>query len=229
MDTSEMVSIATPTAAATSIPPAITGATKGKKRKRIAKPAVEIESSELDMDDDWELNNQAPAPPLLSPSWEPDPGDGDLYRPSVVTRVPGLKAQMKQAVKQSFKQSYRAPSPKGESSASESDYQGKKINKKKASASKSKQSKAAAGVAAVVQVAAVPAPAPAPVANANASVDSDSRPTRKRTKTGCWTCRSRKLKCDENRPQCSQCARSRPPRDCAYPHDDGESPPPGYA
>lgn len=226
MDTSEMVSYATPTAAATSVPPTIAAATKGKKRKRAAKPAVEIESSELDMDDEWELNNQAPVPPLLSPSWEPDPGDGDLYRPSVVTRVPGLKVQMKQAVKQSFKQSYRAPSPKGESSASESDYQGKKINKKKASASKPKQSKVASVPTAV---AAVPAPAPIVSANASANVDSDSRPTRKRTKTGCWTCRSRKLKCDENRPQCSQCARSRPPRECQYPHDDGDSPPPGYA
>lgn len=31
---------------------------------------------------------------------------------------------------------------------------------------------------------------------------------RKRTKTftGCWTCRSRKIKCDETRPRCSQCS-----------------------
>ncbi|KAH8693532.1 hypothetical protein BGW36DRAFT_300923 [Talaromyces proteolyticus] len=28
-----------------------------------------------------------------------------------------------------------------------------------------------------------------------------------RSRTGCWTCRSRKVKCDENRPNCGQCAR----------------------
>ncbi|KAJ5747152.1 uncharacterized protein N7511_008848 [Penicillium nucicola] len=33
------------------------------------------------------------------------------------------------------------------------------------------------------------------------------RPTRKRTKTftGCWTCRTRKIKCDESKPCCHQC------------------------
>ncbi|CAL5867716.1 uncharacterized protein PFLUO_LOCUS1935 [Penicillium psychrofluorescens] len=28
-----------------------------------------------------------------------------------------------------------------------------------------------------------------------------------RSRTGCWTCRSRKVKCDEGHPQCNQCAR----------------------
>ncbi|OKL64333.1 hypothetical protein UA08_00025 [Talaromyces atroroseus] len=28
-----------------------------------------------------------------------------------------------------------------------------------------------------------------------------------RSRTGCWTCRSRKVKCDESRPNCGQCAR----------------------
>ncbi|KAF5015100.1 hypothetical protein F66182_13682, partial [Fusarium sp. NRRL 66182] len=28
-----------------------------------------------------------------------------------------------------------------------------------------------------------------------------------RSRTGCWTCRSRKVKCDERRPSCGQCAR----------------------
>lgn len=28
-----------------------------------------------------------------------------------------------------------------------------------------------------------------------------------RSRTGCWTCRTRKVKCDEGRPVCGQCAR----------------------
>jgi hypothetical protein len=28
-----------------------------------------------------------------------------------------------------------------------------------------------------------------------------------RSRTGCWTCRTRKVKCDEGRPQCGQCSR----------------------
>ena len=34
---------------------------------------------------------------------------------------------------------------------------------------------------------------------------------RKRTKTftGCWTCRARKVKCDEARPHCRQCRQKR--------------------
>ena len=196
MDTTETVQYETPN----SVPPVLfptvgAFATKSKKRKRATKPAreslVEAESSEPELDDEWDVDHQAPPPPLVSPSWEPDPGDADFYRPSVVTRVPGLKAQMKQAVRQSFK----ASSPRDNSDSSGSAYEGKKTTKKKGGA----RSKAK-----------------------NSEVDSD-RPTRKRTKTGCWTCRSRKLKCDENRPQCSQCARSRPPRECSFPEDDADS------
>ncbi|UKZ73989.1 hypothetical protein TrVFT333_001643 [Trichoderma virens FT-333] len=36
--------------------------------------------------------------------------------------------------------------------------------------------------------------------------------TRKRTKTGCLTCRRRRIKCDEGRPICHNCIKSR--RDC---------------
>lgn len=43
-----------------------------------------------------------------------------------------------------------------------------------------------------------------------------------------WTCRARKLKCDEERPKCSQCARSRPPRECSYP-DESEDPMEGFS
>jgi hypothetical protein len=43
-----------------------------------------------------------------------------------------------------------------------------------------------------------------------------------RTKTGCWTCRGRKLKCDEVRPVCGACKRSREKRDCLFPGDDAE-------
>src|SRR6202012_833514 len=32
---------------------------------------------------------------------------------------------------------------------------------------------------------------------------------RARTFTGCWTCRSRKLKCDEQQPNCGQCLSKR--------------------
>jgi hypothetical protein len=181
--------------------PATDGApVKGKKRKRVAKPPresiVEPESSEQD-EADWDMDG--PPLPLLSPNYEPDPGDGDFHRPSVVTRVPGLKAQMKKAVRKSFN-----PTANSDVSASSgSDFEGKKSKKK---GQKGKVAKKAA------------------VENksSGAEVDSDGRPARKhaRTKTGCWVCRNRKLKCDEVRPQCTQCVRSRPPRDCTYPEDN---------
>jgi len=203
METTETGQYGTPS----SLPPApaiSTGSApvKGKKRKRIAKPPreslVEPESSDPD-EEDWDMDNQLPPLPLLSPSWEPDPGDADFFRPSVVTRVPGLKAQMKQAVRQS----YRAASADSVGASSGSAYEGKKP-KKKGQKSKAKAS--------------------ANNKSSGAEVDSDGRPARKRTKTGCWTCRNRKLKCDENRPQCSQCARSRPPRECSYPEDNDSTP-----
>lgn len=32
---------------------------------------------------------------------------------------------------------------------------------------------------------------------------------RKKTFTGCWTCRNRKVKCDLGRPQCNRCLKSK--------------------
>jgi len=171
-----------------------------KKRKRTAKvhreAMVEAESSDIELDEDYDMADQVPPPPLVPIDFEPDPGDADFYRPSVVTLVPGLSVQMKQAVRQS----YRAAS---EGSSSGSAYEGKKLKKK------------------------LGAKLGGPKSKHRSSGGESDRPTRKRTKTGCWTCRSRKLKCDENRPQCSQCARSRPPRDCSFPEDPNESTPPG--
>ena len=37
----------------------------------------------------------------------------------------------------------------------------------------------------------------------------------KRTRSGCFTCRSRRIKCDENRPICERCRKGS--RDCVYP------------
>jgi hypothetical protein len=53
------------------------------------------------------------------------------------------------------------------------------------------------------------------------STSKSSKP-KLRTKTGCWTCRGRKLKCDEVRPVCGACKRSREKRDCLFPGDDAE-------
>lgn len=236
MDTSEIASYATPQAA-TPVAAPIVAAVKGKKRKRNSKAAreslIEDESSELEpLDDDWDLENQEPPPPLLSPSWEPDPGDGDLWRPSVVTLIPGIKTQMKQSVRKSYQSAAAVSAHQAaeESSASGSDFEGAKKPTKKKPGPKAKAKAAAAaaasGTSASNNASATASSAAAATASASASAaaaaaqDSD-RPTRRRTKTGCWTCRSRKLKCDENRPQCTQCARSRPPRDCSFP-DDGD-------
>ncbi|KAL9091776.1 MAG: hypothetical protein Q9159_001291 [Coniocarpon cinnabarinum] len=45
-------------------------------------------------------------------------------------------------------------------------------------------------------------------------IQSGPRRFRKRVKTGCLTCRKRRIKCDEERPSCSQCARSK--RECDW-------------
>ncbi|KAI0403918.1 hypothetical protein F4802DRAFT_266140 [Xylaria palmicola] len=37
----------------------------------------------------------------------------------------------------------------------------------------------------------------------------------RRTRSGCYTCRSRRVKCDENRPICDRCRKGK--RDCVYP------------
>jgi hypothetical protein len=37
----------------------------------------------------------------------------------------------------------------------------------------------------------------------------DEKVVRKRTKTGCQTCRSRRIKCDEGKPECNNCVKSK--------------------
>jgi hypothetical protein len=222
MDTSEMASYTTPQAA-TPVAAPVADATKAKKRKRTSKPAreslVEAETSDIEaLDDEWELENQAPPPPLVAADWEPDPGDGDLWRPSVCTIVPAIKAQMKQPVRKSYQSAVTVAAPADDSSASGSDFEGGggKTKMKKKAAPKAKAKTAAAGTN--------NNPTPAFTSTANAVAQDSDRgvTTRRRTNMGCWTCRQRKLKCDEVRPQCTQCARSRPPRECVFPEDDGE-------
>ncbi|KAK6966402.1 hypothetical protein R3P38DRAFT_3155035 [Favolaschia claudopus] len=41
------------------------------------------------------------------------------------------------------------------------------------------------------------------------------RPTYTRSRTGCLTCRVKKIKCDEVKPNCTRCAHGQ--RDCAWP------------
>ncbi|KAI0266808.1 hypothetical protein BC834DRAFT_873618 [Gloeopeniophorella convolvens] len=41
------------------------------------------------------------------------------------------------------------------------------------------------------------------------------RPKYTRSKTGCMTCRQKKIKCDENKPKCHRCAHGQ--RDCTWP------------
>ncbi|CAI7610435.1 hypothetical protein PCG10_003600 [Penicillium crustosum] len=43
----------------------------------------------------------------------------------------------------------------------------------------------------------------------------------KRTRSGCFTCRSRRIKCDENRPLCERCRKGS--RDCVYPSPTASS------
>ena len=248
MDTSELPSqhaskaatpqAGTPITAPVSDAAAGPAANKGKKRKRTSiKPPreslVEAETSDLEaLDDDWEVENQAPPPPLVDPHFEPDPGDADLWRPSVCTLVPGLKTLMKQpagkkggAGSKAAAAAAAAAAEMDDSSASESDFEGPGAGKK----APPKKKAAAASSAKATKPAAV-------AGNSSSSRETktskdaasekegaDLRPSRKRTKTGCWTCRGRKLKCDEGRPACGQCARSRPPRECVFPDDeDGE-------
>lgn len=49
-----------------------------------------------------------------------------------------------------------------------------------------------------------------PISGAQMSANSTrAAPSKKRTKTftGCWTCRERKIKCDETHPRCKECRR----------------------
>ena len=43
----------------------------------------------------------------------------------------------------------------------------------------------------------------------------------KRTRSGCFTCRSRRIKCDETRPLCERCRKGS--RDCVYPSPTASS------
>lgn len=51
-----------------------------------------------------------------------------------------------------------------------------------------------------------PQPLPAPAAEASSSAASPEKPKHTRKKTGCLTCRARKVRCDEQRPTCAMCA-----------------------
>ncbi|KAL5629927.1 hypothetical protein BROUX41_001533 [Berkeleyomyces rouxiae] len=44
----------------------------------------------------------------------------------------------------------------------------------------------------------------------------------RRTRSGCFTCRSRRVKCDEGRPKCERCRKGN--RDCKYPDPDSKPP-----
>ncbi|KAF2151866.1 hypothetical protein K461DRAFT_227541 [Myriangium duriaei CBS 260.36] len=45
----------------------------------------------------------------------------------------------------------------------------------------------------------------------------------KRTRSGCFTCRSRRVKCDEAHPTCERCRKGQ--RDCVYPDSNNQRPP----
>ncbi|KAF2725680.1 hypothetical protein K431DRAFT_260551 [Polychaeton citri CBS 116435] len=55
-------------------------------------------------------------------------------------------------------------------------------------------------------------------ASERASASGSARPARlsHRSRAGCWTCRGRKVKCDEQRPRCGPCTRLN--RDCDWDH-----------
>jgi len=55
---------------------------------------------------------------------------------------------------------------------------------------------------------------PAPLSRAADSTQR-RRPKYTRSKTGCLTCRQKKIKCDENKPKCHRCAHGQ--RDCTWP------------
>lgn len=273
MDTSEMVSYTT-TQANIPVPTKELPAPQiSKKRKRTStKPAreslIEAETSDLDMvDEPSHSYNQGPPPPLVSPNFEPDPGDGDFWRPSVTTIVPGVKAPPKAAAKKGYgagaggkmKAAEMVEQYAGESSASGSDFEGPGISHaaKKAPPPQTQKNKKPTGAAAHKKNLAKAAANGASTTDTGTTLTSSasnkigegavgstkqvsqttdgavsdyttSRTRRQRTKTGCWTCRGRKLKCDEGRPACGQCVRGRPRRDCVYPGDgEGEDDAPG--
>lgn len=57
-----------------------------------------------------------------------------------------------------------------------------------------------------------PSSAAASTTSENKAVDGvkdDDRTVKKRTKTGCQTCRTRRIKCDEGKPECRNCIKSK--------------------
>ncbi|CAG8971465.1 hypothetical protein HYALB_00002049 [Hymenoscyphus albidus] len=63
------------------------------------------------------------------------------------------------------------------------------------------------------------APAPAPLPNDNSfsvAYKKLSRKSHRKSRNGCHTCKGRKIKCDEQKPQCANC--SRHSVHCVYPH-----------
>ncbi|KAH8691255.1 putative C6 finger domain protein [Talaromyces proteolyticus] len=68
---------------------------------------------------------------------------------------------------------------------------------------------------------------PAPVAGSDSTPHQQSRLAaveqrkHKRTRSGCLTCRSRRIKCDEGRPICERCRKGN--RDCEYPPPNAKS------
>jgi hypothetical protein len=207
---------------------------RGKRRKRTSLKAhtyKELDSS--DVQDESSLNGiDTPEDPDLAPlilstfndtrkDWptspprSPDhplwPDDRAFMRPSVVTRVPTLASHARHAIarQQAYARTASSDADGDEGPPPPPPPPAQRKERKKPGP-KPKQGNA------VSAKEAYGTSSSAAAAAATASSDSASR---RRTKTGCWTCRTRKLKCDEARPKCSQCARSRPPRECSYPEE----------
>ncbi|QSZ33529.1 hypothetical protein DSL72_005097 [Monilinia vaccinii-corymbosi] len=56
---------------------------------------------------------------------------------------------------------------------------------------------------------------PTPRASRRKSTQSTEHVKHRRTRSGCYTCRSRRVKCDEHRPKCDRCTKGN--RECVYP------------
>ena len=180
-----------------------------------------------------------PTSPPRSPDHPLWPDDRAFMRPSVVTRVPTLASHARHAIarQQTYartvssdadgdegppplppaqRKERKKPGPKpkqGNALSTREAYGTSSSSAATATATGSGGGGGGGGGAAAAAAAATTASA-----SAAATGSSDSA-SRRRTKTGCWTCRTRKLKCDEARPRCAQCARSRPPRECSYPEE----------
>ena len=64
-------------------------------------------------------------------------------------------------------------------------------------------------------------PSLAPPVDNHQQQQDDEKPIKKRTKTGCQTCRTRRIKCDEAKPECNNCIKSR--RQCGGIHPSYQS------